>query len=78
MADHGVLVEKNLRIGGPATMVRAKDIAMRNMEFDSDGENPIPADELCAKRSSFKGPEEMIYQNKLIVERVEAAPGGIC
>ena len=59
-------------------MVPAKYIAMRNMEFDSDGDNPMPADELCAKCSFFKGPEEMIYQNKLIVERVEAAPGGIC
>ena len=72
------MVEKNLIIGELATMVPAEYIAMRNMEFDSDGDNPMPADELCAKCSFFKGPEEMIYQNKLIVERVEAAPGGIC
>ena len=58
-------------------MVPAKYIAMRNMEFDSDGDNPMPADELCAKCSFFKGPEEMIYQKKLIVGQVEAAPGGI-
>ena len=46
------------------------------MEVSFAGDNPIPAIELDVKQSSLKGPEEMVYQKQLLVERVGAAPGG--
>ena len=77
MAEYGILVgEKNLRIGALAAMVHVSDIAVCTMEVGFAGDNPIPALELYAKGSSLKGPEEMVYQKQLLVERVGAAPGG--
>ena len=77
MVEYGILVrEKNLRIGALAAMVHVSDIAVCNMEVGFAGDNPIPAIELDVKQSSLKGPEEMVYQKQLLVERVGAAPGG--
>ncbi len=77
MAEYGVLVgEKNLRIGARSAMVHVSDIAVCTMEVGFAGDNPIPAIELYAKGSSLKGPEEMVYQKQLSVERVGAASGG--
>ena len=77
MAEYGILVgEKNLRIGALAAMVHVSDIAVCTMEVGLAGDNPIPAIELYAKRSSLKGPEEMVYQKQLLIEWVGAAPGG--
>ena len=77
MAEYGVLVgEKSLRIGAPAAMVHVSDIAGCTMEVGFAGDNPIPAIELYAKRSSLRGPEEVVYQKQLLVERGGAAPCG--
>ena len=77
MAEYGVLAgEKNLSIGAIAAMVHVSDIAVCSMEVSFDGDNSIPAIELYAKRTSLKGPEEMVYQKQLLIEWVGAAPGG--
>ena len=46
------------------------------MEVSFAGDNPLPAIELDAKRSSLRGPEEMVYQKQLLIEWLGAAPGG--
>ena len=77
MAEYGVLAgEKNLSIGAIAAMVHVSDIAVCSMEVSFAGDNSIPAIELYAKRSSLKGPEEMVYQKQLLIEWAVAAPGG--